>query len=65
MAMAGHQHVGVDEAAGLLRGNAQGIEVTETIRPGVEAGLAAVAPLDDLPGQAGEVESRFSRHRLP
>lgn len=53
--MIGHQHVGVDGAAVLASGVGQELYIKVPVVIGEKAGVAVVATLDDVDGNARQV----------
>lgn len=58
----GHQYIGMQGAAVLVRGFAQFLPVAQVVGGIGEAGLPVVAPLHDVLWNAGEVESGQACH---
>ena len=57
MDMIGHQHVGVDGNAVIIRRFLEPVQVAIIIIVGKEAGRAVIAPLDDMIGRARKIDA--------
>ena len=55
--MIGHQHVGVDGNAVIIRRFVEPVQVAIIIIVGKEAGRAVIAPLDDMIGRARKIDA--------
>ena len=62
MHMVGHQHVGVDGHLVSLRRHGQIRQIVTIVGIGEETRLPVIAALDDMLGNAGEIESRLTCH---
>lgn len=60
--MVRHQHVGVDRATVSASAFVQPLKVRGAVPIAKEGGLPAIAALDDVGGDIGEVEAGFSWH---
>ena len=62
--MIGHQCKSMDAAAGLAGMLGQPVEVEAVVLVGEEAGLAVVAALDQMEGNARQGKARTTRHGM-
>ena len=62
--MVGHQHIGVKGTIMCAAGLAKQLQVKPVVIPGIKAGLAVVAALGNVLGNAGQVEARRSWHAV-
>lgn len=62
MHMIGHQDIGMDQAAPPVRGLGKPAEIGAIVVVGEKDGLAVIAALDDMGGDAGDEKPRLARH---
>lgn len=63
--MIGHQHIGMDAATGPASAFSQPFEVAAVVLVSEETGLAVVAALYQMKGNARQGKARTARHGMP